>query len=105
MADEASPGAGPDSVTIPPSEVKGRGYVVLLLEEAENATEVGRWRELGAVVASSRQQAWDYAQHRFTLKPSKVGARAQVQLVPDRYWNTITAWIEQPPPEFKTEGL
>jgi hypothetical protein len=64
------------------------------------------WRELGVVSAADRPTAWENAKRDYALDmPQEIGSQGHAQLVPTRFWRTITAVVEQPPPQLRTEGL
>jgi hypothetical protein len=64
------------------------------------------WRELGVVSAGDRMTAWESAKRDYSRDmPQEIGAQGHAQLVPQRFWRTITAVVEQPPPQLRTEGL
>jgi hypothetical protein len=75
-----------------------------LLERLVNAVNV--WRELGVVSAGDRPTAWENAKRDYAPDmPQEIGSQGHAQLVPTRFWRTITAVVEQPPPQLRTEGL
>jgi hypothetical protein len=64
------------------------------------------WRELGVVSAGDRSTAWETAKRDHASEmPQEIGSQGQAQLVPTRFWRTITTVVEQPPPQLRTEGL
>lgn len=64
------------------------------------------WRELGTVTGASRDAAWQNAQRDYAQDmPADVGAQGQMQLVPQRFWRTITLVVEQPPPQLRVDGV
>lgn len=67
----------------------------------------GAWQELGRIRAASRAAAWEEAKRRYPqVKPAEPGLETRCQLVPKRFFQTITARAKPPlEPELEVEGL
>jgi hypothetical protein len=89
------------STTEEAEKLEALGPLLTRLVDAVNV-----WRELGVVSAGDRPTAWEAAKRDYAQDmPSEIGSQGHAQLVPMRFWRTITAVVEQPPPQLRTEGL
>jgi hypothetical protein len=100
MTDEDDRVQDSEATAVP--DQTGTTYVVLLREVSSDPL----WRELGEVTGGDRPTAWENAKRLFHKDmPKDVGQQGKAQLVPMRFWRTITTVVEQPPPQLRTEGL
>jgi hypothetical protein len=102
------------------AEEKARTTYVLLLwrdvyvlvgdpEESAEAVQLdgGAWVEVDKIRAASRAAAWEEAKRRHPqVKPTVPGEETRCQLVPKRFFQTVTARAKPPlEPELEVEGL
>jgi hypothetical protein len=95
----------------PTSERGPTEYVVLRLRELYESDEEGGkpidcWEKLAVVTGATRAAAYAEAKVRVpVIVPTENGQREVVQLVPMRFWRTITAGVVVREPELEVDGL
>lgn len=100
-----------DGVQDPPatpaeaSEREATTYVVLVNTELDPNVAQPAWAELGQVTGQTRAAAFERAKQQHEIEPQEVGEQAQMQLVPTRFWRTITMAKTQPAPSVTVDGL
>lgn len=91
----------PAPAPAPVEPQQDRGYVILLVKDADTLTV------LGTVEASSRADAWAKAKIVYpeALIPVAEGEEVEAKLVPERYYRSVLSKIEVQKPKQVVEGI